>query len=427
MTNEQTAPPSPITPSALDLVKKYATEAEPGSEDPQVDELLAPPTNELGFVAVKPTVDVSKLVEKYQSAPKAPEAQPEPTAPTTTETIAAPAPLPNGTGGNSDDQDEVYGDYVADYANFLADKDFIKEIPEGVDKENLTLDGFWSMVEHNVKIKEQENYALGREAAIGDISQALTPTSLDIVNYQLTNPNVTEAEVTKYLEFVLYRNQVADLNPEDPFDAEQVVRQFLEGIGSYTAEEVEDAIETHKLANTLVKQAVVLKPKLVADLKKQEALRTRQSQAVLAEEQKLHDKMLGKVREVVTKGQLKGIQLSQDEKQFLIGVFSTDNVSVPVKGGKQVQMGYVDYMTYVNRYTPEGDMERMMLAMLVLGGKDDAIKRHYAEPVKKEEIRKFFTDKKVTNQFKSSRPPEQPRPQAAKGTGSYLVNSLFNK
>ena len=381
--------------------------------------------------------DISDLLKKYtptaqdqaQGQDAAPEA-PVDTLPSTPASIipdTVPA-LPIEGEGSSDGANTLDA-YVADFANFFADKEFIKEVPEGVNKEALTIDAFWDIVDHNVKLREQENFALGREDALSQISSTLTPTALDIVNFQINNPNVTETEVNQYLEFVLYRNQVADLNPEDPYDAEQVVRQFLENMGNFSSEEVNDAVEGYKASNSLTKQALVLKPKLVAKLKEQEASRNRQTQAILEQERLVQEKMLGKVKEVVTKGKLKGIDLSEDERKFLIGVFSTDNIQVPVKGGKQVAMGYVDYLTYVNRYTDQGNMENMMLAMLILGGKEEAIRRHYAEPIKKEETKKFFSDNKIKNQFKSSTAAPAPSPERKQvdNAGKKLVSNLFNK
>lgn len=371
----------------------------------------------------QPAKEIDDLIKKYSQADPGDSDGDDPVEPTNP-VDAKKEELPQGGSSNDDPAPAEMSEYVADYAQLLLDKGFITEAPEGFDTDNLTVESLWELVDFNVKKKEETKFVLGRESAVREISDSLSPTVLDIVNHQLTNKNMTEAEMFEYLDQVLFKQQVSALKVDDMYDAEVIIRQYLSATGDFTADEIDDHVETVKAANALEKEATKFKPKLEAKIKEKENLDKKRLEQIKQQDQAIQASFLGKIDETLRGGKIGDIEITEAERNLLYGIFSNDSVQVPIKGGKKAEMTYFDYLTYKHRYTDKADINRLLLATLILEGKDDVVKR-MAEPVKKKQIEDFIKDKKLN--FKTSSTPDNALNRPAQGSKNNLVRRLFNQ
>lgn len=396
------APAAQNIPMALDqtvanLTDKYAAPIEnPPAGNPAEGDNK--PVITEPFKEGDPAVDaeVQNILEKYKAPPTG--------TPPAADPAKAAAPEPNPAGDPT--EEPPAGDVVADFsdiagiANMMQEKGLIREVPEGIDPENLTLESFWEVVNHNLNKEREEEYVAGHQQAIADLVGKIPPVMREALQYTLNNPNSSDDEALAYVEALGFARSISTLDAANVVDAEQIIRQYYATTGEYSKEEINLLIEDERTAQRLESRAQLLKPKLELRLKQQKERKLEEIRQNQLQQEAIEDQMLGRVETILKSGKINGIPVTQDEIRLLWAVFSNNTVPVPVKGGRTVEMGFLDHLTRKHRFSQEGSLERLMLATLVMEGKDDVVKRFYANPVAKEEVKKFVNSAK--NQFKAA-------------------------
>lgn len=314
-----------------------------------------------------------------------PNSQETPTAPAT----AAPD-KPEKPGANAS-QEEVYAWAKSvpfhEVANLLHESGAIVDVPEGFEVDNVTADNFKTLINHNISVVGAEKFDEGYKAAQESIVNALSPTAYEILKFQLENPNTDEEELKIHIESILYQQDIAGLDPNDPTDAEVIVRQHL--ASTLPADLIEKEIALAKQHGFLTQRAESYKPLLeqrVQAANKQKALEREQ---LVKGEQQAYQEFLNKTHAILQSGKIMGIEVGYEDRNKLWGYMNTTKVPVPVPGGKNVEMAYPFYELAKGIYGKDSNPENVLLATMILSGGVDAVKKYLALPVKKEEVTKF--------------------------------------
>jgi hypothetical protein len=273
----------------------------------------------------------------------------------------------------------------------LQEKGLIVEIPEGFPIEDVRADNFWELINHNFNKRSEETFSTGYDAARNDIASGLLPEVLEMVNFQLENPNITPEEVKLHIEHIFYQKDIANLDPTDPIEAETIIRQYLSGSGDYTTQEVDELVKEAKDLNRLEHRANQFKPKLEARLRQEVQRKQQERQELLDIEASNHEAFLAKVRGILDKGDINGVPLGSEEKSKLWGIFSNNRIPVPVPGGKTVEMGYMNFLVAKNMYSKEANYDNLLLAALILEGGTKALEKYVSAPAIKKEVTAFKT------------------------------------
>ncbi len=410
-------PPAPI-PEALDVLAKYPS-SEPGEAVTDIVDNVDPigDTNEPTYLNGDPKIKegIDDLLGKYKASD---------------DVIDEPAPKPKAVEKTTEKSEkskeaEVTADdddfepaapvapaltstefveptaNLAEVANMLQEKGLIVEIPEGFPIEDVRPDNFWELINHNFNKKAEETFSTGYDAARKEIASGLSPEVLEMVNFQLENPNITSDEVKLHIEHIFWQKEISQLDPSSAIDAETIIRQYLAGSGEYTSVEVDEMVQEAKDLNRLEQRASQFKPKLELRLQ-QEAQRKQQERSQILEmEDANHQSFLSKVRGILGKGDINGIPLGNEEKSKLWGIFSNNKIPVPVPGGKTVEMGYMNFLVAKNMYAKDANFDNLMLAALILEGGPGALEKYVSAPAIKKEVA-AFKSQAATGTFRSA-------------------------
>jgi len=298
-------------------------------------------------------------------------------------------------------------------ANFLVEKGLVSvdDVPEGVDPENLNQDSFWDLVDYNVKRKEEAILAQSVDMGVKRIAAQLSETSIEVLNFQLENPNVTDPEVRAFMESILYADSITQLDATDVQDAASIVQQWMLTIGESQAD-IDSEIESLRATGRLEAKAQAYKPKLLQRMKAEKDSKDQVRLQIQQRDEANHRALMVKVQEMVTKGKINGVAMTRDEQTDILGIIGTNNIPVPVAGGRTMELGYLEYLVAKNR-TEEGGVERLALAALILKGGPQVIEKYFRGPAKAEEIKKFTTQV-AGGHFKSTGSVGNPQPKVDK-------------
>jgi len=302
----------------------------------------------------------------------------------------------------------------ASVANFLSEKGLIVDIPEGFPVDEVNPSNFFELINHSLTKKASEKYDEGFTAARESIASALSVPVLDLVNFQLENANVTEEEVKAYMQGILYQEEIALLDPTDPIDAETIIRQYLQGSGDYTAEEIDGEVADLKETKKLESRATTYKPKLEYRVEQIKNSQIQERKRIADYEQRVHAEFMTALGQVLSKGVVGDVKLGKQEAEKVYSIFATDKVPVQVRGGKRVEMGYINHLIHNNMYGKERNLENLILATIILEGGKEQLRKYFAEPVRKEEITKFRSQGAASGgtnpTFKSGGKSQQSKP-----------------
>ena len=415
-------PPAPI-PEALDVLSKYKSD-EP--EETVEEEEVTGASDTPAYLKGDPGIDA--LLSKYTPDEEedaeekpAPKSEVKPTEKPTEKT--SEKPLEENEPTEIVENTEFVAADFASVANMLQEKGLIVEIPEGFPIEDVRADNFWELINHNFNKKTEETFSTGYDAARNDIASGLLPEVLEMVNFQLENPNITPEEVKLHIEHIFYQKDIANLDPADPIEAETIIRQYLTGSGEYTTQEVDDLIQEAKDLNRLEHRANQFKPKLETRLRQEVQRKQQERQEILDMEAANHQNFLTKVRGILDKGDINGVPLGSEEKSKLWGIFSNNRIPVPVPGGKTVEMNYMNFLVAKNMYSKEANPDNLLLAALILEGGTKALEKYISAPAIKKEVT-AFKSQAASGTFRSA-PAAQPT--SSKATTKPDSKSFFSR
>lgn len=377
----------PPTPDVLAVTDKYKQVFEPDEtppgDDPAQPKITTP-------VSDKSTEEVSSITDKYKAdAPpveavekpafvNADEPKPEIVTP---EQGSAPS---EGVAGSDDSISQIPFHEVA---NMLQEKGLIVDIPEGFPITDVNKDNIWELIDHNITKRVVEEFDSGYEAARTDLVKSVTSETLDILNFQLTNPNASPEEVKYHIQSVVYAREIGDLDPTDPMEAEVIIRQYLE-VGN-TQEEIDFQVAEAKELGKLEQRATMYKPKVEQRAQEQVAQSRQRQQQIVQLDAQRHEAFMAKVDNILKNNKILGVEIGQAERADIRGILANNRVPVPINGGQTVELGLFDYLARKNMYAADGNVENVMLASLVLKHGAKALEKYIAAPVQKEAARKF--------------------------------------
>jgi hypothetical protein len=298
------------------------------------------------------------------------------------------------------DEPEISEDPLISIANGLLERGFIKEIPEGVDAGNFDEAGFWKTFEHNKALEIQE--AINQERS--SLADSITDTTRQLIAYDIENPNLTDEEMLEFIQGTVYAKQITNLDPRT--QPEQILRQYYGTIG-WSGEEVEQKLADLAETNKLQSEAALVKPKLDKAAQQISEEKILQQRRISDHEAKMYNHLKDRTVNVLKKGEINGVPLTQEEVNIIYNSVLNQDVDVPVRGGKSVKMGVLEAMVYKHKYTQDGNLENLMLAALVMQRGPEALEKFYKQQTEKKVLDSFVRETKagaLRTQGKTNKP-----------------------
>lgn len=293
-------------------------------------------------------------------------------------------------------------DPILAIANGMLEKGYFKDIPKEVDVNNFSEDMFWQLVEHNVKQAEEtavDNYWQR-------LNENLTPMTGQLLEFDLSNPNATEDEVYQFMEAALASRAIVELDPER--DAEKIIRQYYRTL-NWTTEEIDEELVRSTEAGTLINLAKKVKPKLDSQAESITAQRLETQRAIAQREEQQYNKLREKATNIISQGKLFGVELTREEAALAINAVLNNEVKVPVKGGKIMQLGLMEALVHKHKYDPTGSVENLMLAAIVMEHGIDGVKKFIQKEEQQKAVERFKREHTASATQKTARTPNQNR------------------
>jgi hypothetical protein len=260
-------------------------------------------------------------------------------------------------------------DGVAGIANYLSENGLIKDVPKDIDLEDFKRDDFLKLMQHNVDLEGKTN---------------------------LDNPNADEADIHSYVSSLMYSEDITKLTPEN--DAEKIVREYYKSI-DWDKQAVDNKVIQLVELDALQSEAKTLKPKLDVKATKIANEKAQHAQAIKDYDLSLQEQLRERVTNTLDTGKLNGVELSEEQAQFLYAATMNDDTPVTIKG-KRVEMGFAEALIRNAKYNPKSNMEDLMLGLLVIQGGKTAIEKFYKKQAKTEIAKEFSNTFKFSNNKK---------------------------
>jgi hypothetical protein len=251
---------------------------------------------------------------------------------------------------------------IVNIANKLAETVFGGELLpfEGFDTESEPdEDSVLALIRHNVEIQKEE--------AVQEFFNDMPETVQRLIQFSLNaaNPADAEEDIISYARVLIEKSNISNLNVEDEYDQERIVRSWYSN-EDWGAEEIEEKVSDLKNANLLEKEAKRIKPKLdqaaeaIAQRKEEEAQQIRQL------EMRYKKDYIVRLQELFSKDRIANVAFNPTEKQNLLTSLISDDVEVAMPGGKKVKMPYLEALITYHRFSPKADLENLALATMIL-------------------------------------------------------------
>lgn len=287
------------------------------------------------------------------------------------------------------DQTSVSNQYL-NLINKLAELDIATELPEDIDKDkDPDEETLLKFIEHNFKLKA--------DTVVEEFYETLSPLAQRVVQFDL---NADPELLQPYLRTLSEELDIKKLDPTNEYDQETIVRSWYKQ-DEWTQEEIEEKIKELKDSATLSKEATRLKPKL--DLKAEAIAKEQErAQGLLKQiENKRKSDYYQKVESQIAKGEVAGIKLSKEVARDLMVTLIEDDIPVKLPEGKQIKMPLLEALIFHHKYHPEGDVETLALAALLLRDRK-RFDKEYAKVAETELTNKFVRDQKYSSAIKVS-------------------------
>lgn len=325
------------------------------------------------------TDKVDKVENSDKTEPNQPVKQNEPVANSEYEDLSAIAPA---------------------VAQLLANKGFFNELPEGVDEENFDEEALIKTFQHNLKLSEQKSFEDGISYERDRLVGSLPETGLKLVEF-LDNPNLDDEDVKNYLRSVIFENDITRLDPEDNYDAEKIVRAFYSNDNRFTNDEVESKIADLIQLDRLKKEAAILKPKVDAQASKMAQDQIESKRFIQEQEKQRQGHLVARTKEMLSKGMLNGVSMTREDAELAFKLIVNNDIPVPVKGGKNIEMGFAELEVFKHKFTKEGNLENLALGLLVMAKGTEVIERYFAKKATTQATNEFIKEQKFNFQKKS--------------------------
>lgn len=281
-------------------------------------------------------------------------------------------------------------------ANYLSSISYLGDIPEGVNPDEYGQEELKKHLEFRDEQLKTQSYQSGAEYERKRIISKLPPILQQAMSYTLDVPNADDNDVLNYLDSLKQVSTLTSLDVEK--DAEKIIREYYKSEGAsseFINGEIADLIERDKLKA----KAELYKPRL--DQKAQSIVQAKQEavEELKQYEESLQSSLQERVLTPLKTGQINGVQITQEEAQFVYGAIMNNNVPVNIKG-KQIDMGYLEALIMQEKY--KGNIENVMMAALVLKEGPKAINKFFAKQAKNKEVEKIVKQTKFSNKRRTS-------------------------
>ena len=284
------------------------------------------------------------------------------------------------------------------YAVSLLDDDLLDEAPEGFDtNKELTADDYHSLVKTNLKAYKEQI------SAYEEFLENLSSTTKQILEYEDNGGKDTSS----FIQSLVYQNQITELDPTNDIDAERILSEWYTNQG-YDSAKTKNKIERLKNNGSLLDEAQDVKPQLDLKAKAIADAKLTEQKEIAEFEARVKTTFANNVKTVLKTGKLEGKAIPQNVAQRLEAILTTDNVAVVLPNKQKAHVSYVEAMMLHHRFSKEGSIERLALAMLLLDQPEE-FKKVYATQAVNEEVSRVAREHKLNNLRKGGSVPEQTR------------------
>ena len=307
----------------LNFSKIKSTAKEPPAEPATPDPTIADPTQ--------------KLTPPSQVAATPESVQPDPTAPTPTQTV---------------------GDLI-DVVNHWGTEGVLQELPEGIQAENvenLTPAQFNEILAHN--LRPDSKYMQQQQRNTFDaLMRQVSPRMKDLLIYEFNGGSDLETYISTTREVDNYDA----LDVTNPKDQITLVMDYFTDVLNLSIDQATSKTQELQSLNLLQGKSVEYKDKLI------------KSKAAAAEELKntevgVKNLYAERVDKLLANQQLptSKLNLNDELRAYLKDALTLDQVETLLPNGNKRPMAYVENLMYKHRYGQEGNLENLMLAVLLL-------------------------------------------------------------
>lgn len=300
---------------------------------------------------------------------------------------------------NPDSTTEVkfeFEELVPEIAKHLYEKGFIKHIPEDVNLDEFDLDAYEKTLTFDRETIGREKFEEGATAMRTDMMNKLSPFAQKLIMYNLDNPNATDDEIKSLTNELAASQYLIALDPEQ--HAEEIVREYYKS-AKWQDKDIDTKVENLVSTDSLKREAEIVKPQL--DEKAREIATAREEEGKLIQKYEgdrrtaLKDTVISQLQT----GKLNGMPIDRETAEFLYAAVLNEEQTVHL-GKRKVQMGYAEALMRQQKY--EGNIENVMLSLIVLKDGPEGIKKYYAQKAKNDEVIKHVKDVKFSNRKKKS-------------------------
>jgi hypothetical protein len=275
------------------------------------------------------------------------------------------------------------------------------------ESEPVTVDLLKKLIDHNLNIQ--------REKTVEDFVSNLSPKVKGLIEFDLSinegDPD-TDAKILSYIQSLTTQMDIKNLNVENEYDQESIVKKWYEREG-WSDEEIAEKVKDLKDTSLLKKEATRVKPKLEQKANEEIAKKEKEERSRLDQEKQLDSNYWTKVQTAIKDGKINDIKLSREEMEQILRYMGTEKRSYNTPIGKAVTPPLEAIINYY-RYAPNADVNVLAEAVLLLTN-PTLYRAKKTQVIKAEETKKFINEHKQNNLSLSGVGKPEKKPEPTKG------------
>ena len=235
-----------------------------------------------------------------------------------------------------------------------------------------------------------------KEKGIQDLLESLDPVTRKGVEFSLSNPE--PEELKDFYKGLIYESDIKNLDPSNLEDAEKMLKIYYKDL-NYDQSTIDEKIADLKSLNKLSKEATLVKPRLDEKAESIANKKLNEQKAILDFENSRKNGLIQKTTEILKTGNLDGIPLSREISSFLLAALVGDEYKIPIKG-KEVELNLAEAMIFHHKYSPKGDLKKLMKALIFLHDEKE-FDKFYKKKVVSTETNRLIKEHKLSSSTKT--------------------------
>ncbi len=235
-----------------------------------------------------------------------------------------------------------------------------------------------------------------KEKGIQDLLESLDPVTRKGVEFSLSNPE--PEELKDFYKGLIYESDIKNLDPSNLEDAEKILKIYYKDL-NYDQNTIEEKISDLKSLNKLSKEATLVKPRLDEKAESIANKKLNEQKAILDFENSRKNGLIQKTTEILKTGNLDGIPLSREISSFLLAALVGDEYKIPIKG-REVELNLAEAMILHHKYSPKGDLKKLMKALIFLHDEKE-FDKFYKKKVVSTETNRLIKEHKLSSSTKT--------------------------